>query len=254
MNLPAFSTGQWVVVLLSALCVGVNKSGLPGLSLLYVATFAWLFPGQASTGVVLPMLVVGDVGAVLLYRRQAEWGPIRRTLPVALAGVVLGWALMKARPHADFRRVIGGVVLVLVLVQWARYWRPGWLSGLPHSRPFAWAVGWVAGVTTMLANAAGPIMGIFFLLLDLGKQGFVGTMSWFFLILNVCKLPFSWDLGLIRLDTLALNALMVPLILAGLRVRMGINTGECWAAGPGSLPDPPPATGDQLQRGDTLIG
>ena len=55
MMLPSFTPGQWVVVALSALCVGVNKSGLPGLSLLYVATFAWLFPGQASTGVVLPI-------------------------------------------------------------------------------------------------------------------------------------------------------------------------------------------------------
>lgn len=216
MMLPSFTPGQWVVVALSALCVGVNKSGLPGLSLLYVATFAWLFPGQASTGVVLPMLVAGDIGAVLLYRRQADWGPIRRTLPVALGGVVLGWWLMKARPQADFRRIIGGVVLVLVLVQWARYWRPAWFTGLPHSRPFAWLIGWTAGITTMIANAAGPIMGIFFLLLDLGKQGFVGTMSWFFLILNVCKLPFSWDLGLIRGDTLIFNAVLVPLIVAGL--------------------------------------
>src|SRR4051812_40030197 len=122
MSLPEFSPGQWVVVALSALCVGINKSGLPGLSLLYVATFAWLFPGQTSTGVVLPMLVAGDFGAVALYRRQANWQPIRRTLPVALVGVVLGWALMKALPHADFRRVIGGIVVGLVLVQLGRYW------------------------------------------------------------------------------------------------------------------------------------
>ena len=216
MSLPDFSSAQWGIVVLAALCVGVNKSGLPGLSLLHVAAFAWLFPGQASTGIVLPMLVAGDVGAVLLYRRQAEWGPIWRTLPVALGGVILGWLLMKARPHADFRRIIGGVVLVLVLIQWARYWRPAWFAGLPHSRPFAWVIGAAAGVTTMVANAAGPIMGIFFLLLDLGKQRFVGTMSWFFLILNLCKLPFSWDLGLIRGDTLVFNAILVPLIIAGL--------------------------------------
>jgi len=109
-----------MVVVLSALCVGINKSGLPGLSLLYVATFAWLFPGQASTGIVLPMLVVGDIGAVALYRRQAEWRPIRRTLPVALVGVVVGWGLMKALPQTDFRRIIGGIVVGLVAVQMGR--------------------------------------------------------------------------------------------------------------------------------------
>lgn len=216
MTLPDFSAGQWVVAGLSALCVGVNKSGFPGLSLLHVAAFAGLFPGQASTGVVLPMLVAGDIGAVALYRRQAEWEPIRRTLPVALGGVVMGWALMKALPDTDFRRIIGGIVLLLVLIQLGRHWRPEWLTGLPHSRGFAWLIGGMAGVTTMLANAAGPVMGIFFLLLGLGKQGFVGTMSWFFLILNLCKLPFSWNLGLIRADTLTFNAVALPLIIAGL--------------------------------------
>lgn len=214
--LPEFTPGQWMVVALSALCVGINKSGLPGLSLLYVATFAWLFPGQASTGVVLPMLVAGDFGAVALYRRQANWGPIRRTLPVALVGVVIGWVLMKSMPKLDFRRIIGGIVLILVLIQLSRYWRPEWLAGLPHSRGFAWLVGLTAGVTTMVANAAGPVMGIFFLLLELGKEGFVGTVAWFFLILNLCKLPFSWELGLIRWDTLLFNALLVPLIIVGL--------------------------------------
>lgn len=216
MILPDFSLAQWVVVGLSALCVGINKSGLPGLSLLYVATFASLFPGQASTGVVLPMLVAGDIGAVALYRRHADWAPIRRTLPVALGGVVLGWLIMKALPEMDFGSIIGGIVLSLVLVQLGRDWRPEWFSGLPQSRPFGWMIGLTAGITTMVANAAGPVMGIFFLLLGLGKDGLVGTMSWFFLILNLSKLPFSWELGLIRADTLAFNAILLPLIIAGL--------------------------------------
>jgi len=211
-----FSPAQWVVLAGCALCLGINKSGLPGLSLLYVAAFAWLFPGQASTGVVLPMLVAGDIGAVLLYRRRAEWAPIRRTLPIALAGVALGWWIMRTWPLADFRRVIGVIVLLLVGVQLSRHWRPAWFAGLPHSPLFARSIGLTAGVITMLANAAGPVMGLFFLVLDLGKERFIGTMAWFFLILNLCKLPFSWERGLIRLDSLALNLVLVPLIVIGL--------------------------------------
>jgi uncharacterized membrane protein YfcA len=45
---------------------------------------------------------------------------------------------------------------------------------------------------------------------------FVGTAAWFFLLLNISKIPFSWSLGLIRLDTLALNAALTPLIGLGL--------------------------------------
>jgi hypothetical protein len=81
---------------------------------------------------------------------------------------------------------------------------------------FALAMGLIAGVTTMLANAAGPVMAVYFLVIGLAKEGFVGTMSWFFLLLNLFKLPFSWNLGLIHATSLAFNALFVPLIVAGI--------------------------------------
>jgi hypothetical protein len=50
-----------MMAILAATGIGVSKSGLPGISLLHVVLFAQLFPGLQSTGVVLPMLVVGDI-------------------------------------------------------------------------------------------------------------------------------------------------------------------------------------------------
>ena len=85
---------QWALACLAAVGIGISKSGLPGVSLLHVVLFAQLFPGLQSTGVVLPMLVVGDIGAVLLFQRHADWHHIRRTLPPAGIGVIAGWAVM----------------------------------------------------------------------------------------------------------------------------------------------------------------
>jgi uncharacterized membrane protein YfcA len=68
----------------------------------------------------------------------------------------------------------------------------------------------------MLANAAGPVFGLYLLAIGLPKLEFVGTAAWFFLILNISKIPFSWSLGLIRMDTLALNVVLLPLIALGL--------------------------------------
>jgi len=68
----------------------------------------------------------------------------------------------------------------------------------------------------MLANAAGPIMALYFLAVALPKLEFVGTSAWFFFILNVFKVPFSAGLGLIHKDTLLLNAVLVPVIVIGL--------------------------------------
>ncbi|MFN0069071.1 MAG: TSUP family transporter [Limisphaerales bacterium] len=214
--LPDFSPAQWSLALVAALGIGVSKSGLPGLSLLHVVLFAQLFPGLASTGVVLPMLIAGDVGAVLLFRRHAAWKHVARTLPPAAAGVALGWWLMGRLRGMDFNPVIGGIVLALALVQLLRNWKPGLFADVPHTRGFAWTMGLAAGVTTMLANAAGPVMALYLLAVALPKEAFVGTSAWFFLLINLIKTPFSAQLGLITADTLAFNAALVPVIVAGL--------------------------------------
>jgi len=79
----------------------------------------------------------------------------------------------------------------------------------------AWSAGWAAGVTTMLANAAGAVMTIYLLACRLPKLQFVGTAAWFFLIINVAKLPFSVSLGLINVRSLTLNALLIPGVVLG---------------------------------------
>lgn len=219
--LSHFTPAQWLLVALAAVGIGVSKSGLPGISLLHVVIFAQLFPGQASTGIVLPMLICGDIGAVLLFRRNAQWPHVFRTLPPAMIGVAIGWAVMRWAqqaevPAAKFNPVIGGIVLTLALVQLGRNWKPNRFASVPHTAAFAWTMGLIAGVTTMLANAAGPVMALYLLAVALPKDAFVGTAAWFFLIINCLKVPFSAQLGLITTDTLAFNALLVPLIIAGL--------------------------------------
>lgn len=214
--LPDFTAVEWALAVIAATGIGVSKSGLPGVSLLHVVLFAQLFPGLRSTGVVLPMLIVGDVGAVLLFRRHAQWNHVFRTLPPALVGVGIGWACMRAWPGLNWNPVIGGIVAGLAVLQLVRNWRPDLLSDMPHARGFAWTMGLLAGVTTMVANAAGPVMGLYLLAVALPKDAFVGTSAWFFLLINVLKVPFSAQLGFIEPATLAFNALLIPVILSGL--------------------------------------
>lgn len=211
-----FTLSSWLLAILAATGIGVSKSGLPGISLLHVVVFAQLFPPMLSTGVVLPMLIVGDVGAVLLFRRHADWKHVWKTLPPALAGVVTGWGIMHQFHDLRFHPVIGGIVLALGVVQLVRNWRPDLYQGVPHTLAFAWSIGFLAGVVTMLANAAGPVMGLYLLAVGLPKEVFVGTSAWFFLILNLSKVPFSAQLGLIRSESLLFNLMLVPAIIGGL--------------------------------------
>lgn len=220
--LPDWSAADWVWAVIAAFGIGVSKSGLPGVSLVHVVLMARLFPGQASTGVVLPMLVLGDFGAVAVYRRQADGKHLLRTLPPAVAGVALGWWVMRRWRTVDFNPCIGWVVLVLALLQAARDLRPRWFERAPHRPAFAWAMGLTAGLTTMVANAAGPVMGLYLLAARLPKAVFVGTGAWFFLMINLIKVPFSLQLGLIHGRTLALNLVLAPVIFVGLWIGRSV--------------------------------
>ena len=211
-----FTAAQWLLACVAAIGIGVSKSGLPGISLLHVVIFAQLFPGLQSTGVVLPMLIAGDIGAVLLFRRNADWHHVVRTLPPAVAGVAAGWWLMGHMNSARFGPVIGCIVLGLACLQLFRDWRPELWRQVPHSRIFATSIVFTAGVTTMLANAAGPVMGIYLVSVSLPKETFVGTSAWFFLLINLIKVPFSAQRGLITPDTLSFKLLLIPMIAAGL--------------------------------------
>lgn len=214
--MPDLSTAQWLLSILAAFGIGVAKSGFAGVSLLHVLVFAVLFGARDSTGVVLPMLIVGDICAVSAFHQHARWDFIRKMLPPAGLGIIAGWALMHRLNEAMFRPLIGWIILGLAVLQIARTQRPDWFSRIPHAHWFAWTMGIMAGVTTMLANAAGPVMALYFLAIALPKLEFVGTSAWFFLVINLIKVPFSAQLGLIHSQTLLFNAVLIPAIVLGL--------------------------------------
>ena len=209
---------DWLLLAIAAFGIGITKSGFSGVSMVHVILFAIVFGARDSTGVVLPMLIAGDIFAMSVYGKHANWRYVRRMLLPTLIGVVMGWLMMFRLPEAYYRPLIGTIIFGLTVLQIIRLWKEEWLADVPHAAWFAWSMGILVGLTTMLANAAGPVFGLYLLAVGLPKLEFVGTAAWFFLLLNIVKIPFSWSLGLIRFDTLALNAMLMPLIALGLWV------------------------------------
>jgi uncharacterized membrane protein YfcA len=213
--LPHLTPGQWLLAITAALCSGISKSGFTGLGLVTVIIFARLFPPRESTGLLLPLLICGDIFAVLSFRRHAQWNQIWRMLPPTLVGIVTAFFLMRYIPDARFNAVIGTSVLAMSLLQAGRRFRPSLYQSVPHTRGFAYSLGAGCGLTTMLANGAGPVMALYLLAIDLPKLAFVGTGAWFFLIVNLFKVPFSAGLGLISGYSLLFNLCLVPAVAVG---------------------------------------
>ena len=218
------TAAEWGLAIVAAAGIGIGKSGLAGMSLVHVLIFAFLFGARESTGVVLPMLLIGDVCAVSIFHQHARWDYVRRMLPPAGAGVVIAAVIMRSLSEAVYKPIIGITILTLTGLQVVRLYKPQWFGRVPHSRWFAWTIGLIAGGATMLANAAGPIFTIYCLAVALPKFELVGTSAWFFFIINAFKVPFSIALGLIHGETLALNAILSPAILAGIFAGRWLTT------------------------------
>ena len=205
----------WLIVGLCAFVTGVSKTGLPGLGILHVPLMAMVLPKRASTGILLGMLILGDLIAATYYRRRAEWKHVLRPLPAAFAGIVAGWQAMRFVTNKQLGPIIGVIVLAMLALNYWRTRADGENAPIPTQWWFAAALGFIAGFTTMMANAAGPIMVIYLLAMRLPKLAFVGTSAWFFFVVNWLKVPFSMHLGLITRDSVRLDLMMLPLIVAG---------------------------------------
>ena len=202
----------WVVVALCAVMVGISKTGLPGMGILFVPLMAMVIPAKQSTGMVLGILILADVFAVSYYRRAAMWRYIIRLIPASLVGIVAGYFVMKIINDAQLKPIIGVIVVAMLAVNW---WRNRRDEDVPTEWWFAEVMGFFAGLTTMMANAAGPVMIVYLLAMRLPKVEFVGTSAWFFFIVNWLKVPFSMHLGLINVESIKLGFIMLPFIIIG---------------------------------------
>jgi len=209
-----FETWQWVLAIFAALLVGISKTGIAGLGMLFVVIFAQIMPAKQATGIVLPLLIFGDVIAVSSYRQHTQWRFLWRLFPWTAAGVVLGFFALGRIDDRQAKVMVGAIVLGLLALHLAR--RRG---AVKAEKERGWwfppVVGVLAGFTTLVANAAGPLMAIYLLAMRLPKMEFMGTGAVFFLLLNLFKVPFMVDLGLINRGSFTVNLWLAPAVFVG---------------------------------------
>jgi len=208
----------WVLVSLYAIMVGISKTGIPGFGILVVPLMASVLPARSSVGVLLGILILADLFAVSYHRHNAKWHHVLGLLPPAFAGIVAGYFGLKVVSDEQLRAIIGTIVLVMLGVNywWTR--AKGQDAPVPTQWWFAVGLGFLAGVTTMMANAAGPIMIVYLLAMRLPKVEFVGTSAWFFFVVNWLKVPFSANLELMTAESVKLDLIMLPFIAVGAAV------------------------------------
>lgn len=208
----------WTALAVAAVTIGISKTALPGGSILAIALFAAVLPARTSTAATLLLLMVGDLFALIAYRRHAHWPTLLRLAPAVIAGLLVGFAFLALAGDGVVRRAIGVILLLMIAVTLWRRWRQSRSDELaPPSSGIvlAGAYGTLGGFTTMVANAGGPVMSMYFLATRTPVQVFLGTSAWFFAIINVLKVPFVAGLGLFETPVLLMDAVLAPLVVVG---------------------------------------
>jgi uncharacterized membrane protein YfcA len=204
----------------AAFLLGVAKAGLKGTSILIVSFMAIAYGARESTGILLPLLIVGDILAVIYYNRHAQWKLLLKFLPWMIIGVLLGTFVGKDLDEVVFKKAMSVIIIlsVIVMVWWERSKKQ-----VPQQLWFAGLTGISAGFTTMLGNLAGAFANIYFLAMRIPKQQFIGTAAWLFFIVNLFKVPFhifSWKT--IDKTSLINDLYLAPIVVIGFFIGVRI--------------------------------
>lgn len=209
---------SWSVWGLTAFCaflVGLSKSGLKGTAMIAIPLLAYGYGGKASVGVLLPFLIMGDIMALAFYHKSGKMKHIIRLFPWAIGGILLAVVVGNQISDQQFTNIIAIAILVCwVLIVWND--RRKGKKDLSHHPVFRSSLGISGGFATMMGNAAGPIFNLYLLSMRLPKESYIGTGAWFYVILNVFKVPFhvvSWHT--ISWRTIQLNIVLFPILMIG---------------------------------------
>jgi hypothetical protein len=203
---------------------GLSKTLVPSAGSLGVALLATVLPALQSTGVALPVLLVGDLIAVSFYGRHADLRLLLRLVGSVLLGLVAGFLVVRVVDTQTAGRLIGVVLVLSAAGEIGRRWwagrrasagPPGVVAPGHTGGPVGFALGAGAGLSTMVANAGGPMMTFYLLRARVTTLAFLATVAWFFLAVNLLKVPFSVGLGLITPSSLVISVALVPGMVLG---------------------------------------
>jgi uncharacterized protein len=216
LELFGYSLNYMTLVLLfvAAFFIGMAKTGVHGSSMFAVPLLAIIFGGKMSAGLMLPMLIMADLFAVTYYHRHANWNYLIKLFPSAAVGVLIGTWLGNVIDDEVFRSVMSVIIFIsLGIMLWMEKANK---ESIPDYLWFAILMGTLGGITTMIGNLAGSVMALYLLSMRLPKNEYIGTSAWFFLAINLFKVPFHvWSWQSISIDSFLLNLLCLPAIAFG---------------------------------------
>lgn len=201
-----------IILLLVGFITGISKFSTGGMGFIILAMTLTVFPSSEAVVVLLPMYLVADILAISSYRSGIDWKTLKRLLPLAGIGILIGSFLLSRIDANTFSKLLGIIILITLSLGVYLEWKK---IRVKQTQNMSRVMALFAGVISILANAAGPIISLYLLQQNLTKNSYVATRAWIFLIINFIKIIVVVSLGILDWPLAKQSVITLPTLLLG---------------------------------------
>ena len=204
-------------MILIGFLIGVAKTAVGGMGLVSAALLANVLPAKQSTGIILILLIFGDLFAIGIYKKHVDWKLLKNLMWPILFGLLVGVVVLIRISDLSLKHLLGWIILLLVALFpiSARLLKSEGNSTPNFPVVIGYGLGSMAGFMSMVANSGGPPMSIYLLLRRSSVMNFLGNNAWIFFILNLTKVPILLALGILKFESLQYILPAMPSVAIG---------------------------------------
>lgn len=198
----------------SALIVGLGKGGLGSAFVGVLTPIVSIFmPVSEAIAYILPLFLIGDFFALRLYWGRWDAPQLKLMIPPGLVTVLTGTYLLSELPNHTLRVILGIIALVIGVYKLleSNLARMQYHYHVAHP-PIAGAV---AGMGSGLANAGGPLLTAYLLLIRMKPVPYIATTALFFALMNLVRIPALILTDVLKMEKLLMVIWFLPLVWLG---------------------------------------
>ena len=223
------------IAMLAVLAVAISKSGFGGaLGALSAPIMLFAFSPSVALSILIPIFIAIDIWVVWHWRKEGVRQIIIWMVVWGIFGQIIGWGLLRLGTIDD-AVILALIGLIAVITALRYFWQQFSASHTGQNlhqqsriyrrriaqRASIWCS--LSGFTSFVSLTGGIPAQIYLLPLQLPRRLFVATMAWYFLFINLFKIPFFLDLGLINHASLSVSALMLIFVPIGVSLGRWLN-------------------------------
>jgi uncharacterized membrane protein YfcA len=205
----------WIVAGLAAYLMGLSKGGVPMIALLSVPLMSLFMDPAMAAGLLLPIYVVADAYAVYLFRKAFSVKNLKILLPGAVVGILIAFFAVSYVPSDAVKLLVAGIGISYLVTAIRQRMAKGAVPAKPADLPRGIFWGTLAGITSYVSHAGGPPFQAYVLPQKLDKMVYLGTVTIFFAVVNLLKVPPYILAGQITSESFVQAIWLAPAALAG---------------------------------------